>query len=137
MVDTPRISGSPQILLKCADCGEVKPIGGTRHVHEDLPKDPLCEEDFALAVRFAGEAEARNLWPVGPESDTDDDGTVWLRRTCPRCGGAGAVGGFRGDCFRCWGYRWTYVSPRNVNQVMKASATFQANRIPASQKESP
>ena len=135
MVDTgkPQVAGTPEIVLRCAECGGLKPVGGTRFVHEDLPKDPLCEDCFALALRFGGEEEQRRLSPIGPASDVDEDGTLWVRRTCPRCGGAGQVGGFRGDCFRCWGYRWTYVCPANVQRVMRWSATFQANRIPRSQ----
>lgn len=125
------IAGSPDVVLPCADCGEEKPVAGTRFVHPDLPYDVLCADCFAFHVRFIGD---RHLYPVGPASDTDEDGTVWLRRVCPRCGGAGKVDPFPGTCFRCWGWRWSYVSPRNVNQVMKAAATFQANRIPRSQQ---
>lgn len=130
MVDTPKIAGSPEILLTCADCGEIKPVAGHLWTHEDVPQDVFCTDCFAFRQRYIPDDHLRE---IGPASDTDEDGTVWLRRICPRCGGAGRVQPFRGTCFRCWGYRWTYVSPRNVNQVLKASATFQANRIPRSQ----
>lgn len=134
MPDTEPIQGTPEVRLRCADCNEVKPIVGTRFVHPDLPYDVLCQEDWDFALRFSGADEVRALHPLGPPSETDEDGVLWLRRVCPRCGGEGRVPPYRGTCFRCWGWRWTWVSPRNVNMVMKASATFQANRVPRSQQ---
>jgi hypothetical protein len=131
MPDTEPIQGTPDVLLACADCGEVKPMGGTRFVHPDLPYDALCTGCFEFNLRYLDPA---NLHRIGPASETDEDGTVWFRRVCPRCGGAGKVEPYQGTCFRCWGWRWSWVSPRNVNMVMKASATFQANRIPRSQQ---
>jgi hypothetical protein len=80
-------------------------------------------------VRFRLDVD--HLHPLGPASDADEDGTLWVRRTCPRCGGAGRVGGYRGTCFQCWGTRWTYVSPKGVQRLMRWSATFQANRVVA------
>jgi hypothetical protein len=130
-MDTEPIAGTPVILLCCADCGEVKPIAGTRFVHPEQPHDALCQGCWDFNTRYLDVAP---LHALGEASRVDEDGVLWLRRTCPRCGGEGKVEPYQGTCFRCWGYRWTYVSPRNVNQVMKASATFQANRIPRSQR---
>lgn len=131
MTDTAPIQGSPLILLTCADCEALAPIAGTRFTHPDMPHDPLCSDCWTFAWTYL---DREPLHPIGAPSETDEDGTLWLRRTCPRCGGKGKVEPYRGTCFRCWGYRWTYVCPRNVNMVMKASATFQASRIPRSQQ---
>jgi hypothetical protein len=130
-MDTAPIQGTPEVVLRCADCGEVKPIVGTRFVHPDLPYDVLCQPCWDFTWRYLSR---EHLHLLGPASETDEDGTLWLRRVCPRCGGEGKVEPYPGACFRCWGWRWSYVSPRNVNMVMKASATFQANRIPRSQE---
>lgn len=131
MPDTEPIQGTPDVVLDCADCGESRSIVGTRYVHPELPYDVLCQPCWDFAWTYL---DREHLRPIGAPSETDEDGTLWLRRVCPRCNGAGKVEPYRGTCFRCWGWRWSYVSPRNVNMVMKASATFQANRVPRSQE---
>jgi hypothetical protein len=131
MVDTAPVQGSPQVVLRCSDCGEVREIAGTRFTHPETPHDVLCQECWAFSWRWL---DRTPLHPLGKASETDEDGTLWLRRTCPRCNGEGRVQPYPGTCFRCLGWRWAWVSPRNVNMVLKASVTFQANRIPRSQR---
>lgn len=125
------VQGTPEVVMACADCGEVGPIMGTRWTVRNVPEDPLCGGCFVARARiWRGSAEERHLSLLGPASDTDDDGTLWVRRTCPRCGGAGHLRGYEGTCFGCYGRRWTYVSPRGVQRAARWSATFQANRTP-------
>lgn len=131
MADRPTVQGTPEVILACGDCGEVGPIAGTRFLDRGRPDDPLCPECFAVRARvWHGTEEERRLSLLGPASDTDDDGTLWVRRTCPRCGGAGRLRGYEGTCFGCYGRRWSYVSPRGVQRAARWSATFQANRTP-------
>lgn len=139
------VQGTPEIRMPCVDCvgegdEEPKDVFGTVSIGYDRPHDALCEAHYRFRQRYFGMPLGDHkgvgfLTEVGPPSDTDADGTFWVRRICPRCGGAGQVGGFQGTCFRCWGYRWTWVCPLNVRRVMRASATFQANRIPKSQEQ--
>lgn len=127
--EPPTVAGSPDIVRRCADCGETLPVGGHRFVHPDVPYEPLCVEDYAIAVRCSGRFSP-SLWEVGPPSYTDEEGKLWVRRDCPRCGGSGKVEPFRGTCFTCFGRGWAYVSPLDVRRTMRWSATFQANRVP-------
>lgn len=129
--DPPTVAGSPEIVRKCADCGEVLPIGGMRRErgHHESPFEPLCVEDYRIAERYCG-AGGPILSPLGPPSDTDEDGRLWVRRDCPRCGGKGHVPPFPGVCFGCYELGWTYVCPADVRRTMRWSATFQANRTP-------
>jgi hypothetical protein len=133
MVDTEqlKVAGSPEIVLACADCQEVGPIMGTRWVERDQAHEPLCAEDFVIRARvWHGTDEEGHLHLLGPASMTDEHGELWVRRLCPRCDGAGRVEPFQGTCFACWGYRWTYISPKGVRRTLRWSATFQANRVP-------
>lgn len=125
--DPYEIQGTPEIVLECADCGEVGPIAGTRHTSRNDPDAPLCVDDWDIEVRVWGFRRGR---PVGPVTEAHEDGSIGYRRTCPRCGGAGRVKGTEGTCFQCFGRRWTYVYPREVRRAARWSQTFQQNRTP-------
>lgn len=129
-----QVGGTPDVILRCADCGSVEQIGGTRWVHLDLPHEPLCPDCYGVAVRVWGEREG-HLHPIGPpvvrNYEKHADGDPGYRRLCPRCNGTGsAPDGYRGSCFRCIGFRWVYVHQRDVRRSARWSQTFQQNRTP-------
>lgn len=132
-----QVAGSPEVVLTCADCGEVGPIFGTRSVPGvNQPDDPLCEEDFQIAARvWHGTPEFNRLHllgkPVITSFERHKDGDPGYRRLCPRCNGTGrAPSGYEGLCFECRGVRWTYVFQRDVRRTARWSQTFQQNRTP-------
>lgn len=138
------VGGSAHIVLRCADCGEEKEIGGTRRDFaanqrfDQRAADALCINCFAIALRVWGEKHPQvSLARLGPESVTDTDPDMIgsgparhaVRRLCPRCGGTGMTQW--GFCFDCLGERWCYVDVTNVRRVARWWQTFQQSRVPS------